>query len=197
MLEVVQLVTFMKSSWHSTKNNKPIIDGIVVVEGKTDTQKLSNLFEVQTVETNGLNLKQETIDFIKELAKTKKVILFLDPDGPGEKIRRRLVDEIGTTINIFIDKKDINFNNNSKIGVAEAYDQAIIKAFENCVTFTKDTNNSITWEEYLSLGLNTQLKRQAVCNQLHISLCNNKQLYKRLNMMNLTKADVMKVIEHV
>ncbi len=194
MKVVDQLVKSMKNLYHSTRNNKPTIDGIVVVEGKTDTQKLNNLFNVQTIETNGLNLKPETIDFIKELSKTKQIILFLDPDGPGEKIRRRLVDELKTTVNIFIDKKDIDFKHNSKIGVAEAYDQAILKAFENYVVFTKFEASSLTWEEYLSLQLDSKIKRQAVCDKLHISPCNNKQLYKRLNMMNIKLEDIKRIL---
>ncbi len=184
----------MKNLCHSSKNNKPTIDGVVIVEGKTDTQKLNSLFNVQTVETNGLNLQTPTIEFIKELSKSNKIILFLDPDGPGEKIRRRLVDEIKTTYNVFIDKKDIDFNHNSKIGVAEAYDKAILKAFENYVIFSKDKEESITWDEYLSLELNSKIKRQMVCDKLHISSCNNKQLFKRLNMMGITIDDVKKVL---
>ncbi len=186
----------MKSSCHSIKNNKPTIDGVVIVEGKTDTAKLSRLFNIETVETNGLNLKPETINFIKELSKTKEIILFLDPDGPGEKIRKKLVDELDQTVNVFIDKKDINFDNNSKIGVAEAYDQAIINAFKNYVIFSKEEPQSLSWEEYLSLELNTQLKRKQLCDKLHISLCNNKQLYKRLNMMGLTYQALIKVVNN-
>ncbi len=195
MQVVDQLVKSMKNLCHSIKNNnKPTIDGVVIVEGKTDTQKLSKLFNVETVETNGLNLKQETIDFIKELAKTKQIILFLDPDGPGEKIRRRLVDELKTTVNIFIDKKDINFENNSKIGVAEAYDQAIIAAFNNYVVFSQEQNQTLSWDDYLSLDLNSKIKRQALCDKLHISPCNNKQLFKRLNMMNIKLDDIKRIL---
>ena len=47
-------------------NHKPTINAVVIVEGKTDTNKLKKLFDVQTIETNGLNLKKETIDFIVE-----------------------------------------------------------------------------------------------------------------------------------
>ena len=91
-------------------NHKPTINAVVIVEGKTDTNKLKKLFDVQTIETNGLNLKKETIHFIVETSKIKPIILFLDPDGPGEKIRKKLQDYLSSSINVFINKKDIDFS---------------------------------------------------------------------------------------
>lgn len=175
-------------------NHKPTINAVVIVEGKTDTNKLKKLFDVQTIETNGLNLKKETIDFIIETSKIKPIILFLDPDGPGEKIRKKLQDYLSSSINVFINKKDIDFSK-KKIGVAEAYDQAIIDAFKNYVVFDKQ-NNSISWQEYLNLKLNTKILRKKVCDYFHISECNNKQLFKRLNMMNIKYEQVLKVINN-
>lgn len=174
--------------------NKPKINGIVVVEGKTDTAKLKKLFDVETIETNGLNLTNNTISLIKEIAKNKSIILFLDPDGPGEKIRRKLIDNLEQCQNIFIDKKQIDLSK-GKIGIAEAYDEAIVDAFKNLVSFDK-INQSISWNEYLTLNLNSKLKRQIVTKHFHISECNNKQLFKRLNMMNVKFDELKKVIDN-
>ena len=43
------------------------IKEIVVVEGKTDTALLKELFEVDTIETHGLALDQQTLELIQEL----------------------------------------------------------------------------------------------------------------------------------
>jgi ribonuclease M5 len=114
---------------------KPSIKEIVVVEGKTDTIKLQSLFDVDTIETNGSYLSRETIVLIQKAANNRGVILFLDPDGPGEAIRRKLENNLITYKQAFINKADIT--DKKKIGVAEADSRTIVNAFQNLVTFHK------------------------------------------------------------
>lgn len=167
---------------------KGTINQIVVVEGHSDTNKLKKLFEVETIETNGSAIDEKTINLIKESAKTRGIILFLDPDGPGETIRKKISEHLDCFQNIFIDLKKIK-KRSKKIGVAEADDNDILEAFKNIVTFDKKIK-SISWDEYLSLNLNTQQKRKQICDLFKISLCNNKQLFKRLNMMGIKLKDL-------
>lgn len=174
--------------------SKKRIKEIVVVEGKTDTAKLKQLFDVNTIETNGLSLSQKTINDIKILSKENGLIFFLDPDGPGEKIRKKLIEHFPQSKNCFISKDDIA-KTSKKIGVAEANNLAIIKAFENVVTFNTN-NNSLSWEEYLNLDLDNVIKRKNLCSKLNISYCNNKQLFKRINMLNLTYSQILEKLKH-
>ncbi len=167
---------------------KGYIKEIVVVEGHSDTNKLKKLFDVETIETNGFALDEETINLIKKSAKTRGVILFLDPDGPGEAIRKKISIHLDYFQNIFIDPNKIK-KNSKKIGVAEAQDSDILEAFKNIVTFDKNIQ-TISWDEYLSLNLNTQEKRKQICDLFKISVCNNKQLFKRLNMMGIKLKDL-------
>ena len=60
------------------------INEIVVVEGKTDSQLLKELYDVDTIETHGLGLDDKTLELIKEASKTRGVIVLTDPDYPGE-----------------------------------------------------------------------------------------------------------------
>ena len=70
-----------------TELKKPIkkqkIKQVIVVEGKTDTNHLKKIFDVDTIETNGSAISKSTLNLIKQVAKTKGVILFLDPDYTG------------------------------------------------------------------------------------------------------------------
>ena len=50
------------------------INEIVVVEGKTDSQLLKELYDVDTIETHGLGLDEKTLELIKEASKTRGVI---------------------------------------------------------------------------------------------------------------------------
>lgn len=171
--------------------NKPIIDGIVIVEGKTDTAKLQSLFNVETIETNGSALNKKIINIIKEVAKHNKIILLLDPDGPGEKIRSQLINEIEQCFNIFLDKKDIK--KSKKFGVAEAYDEALMNAFNNLIKFDNNIQ-SLTWDDYLILNLNTKRKRNSITNYYKLPECNHKKLFKWLNLMQITYIQLKEII---
>ena len=121
------------------------IKEIIVVEGKTDTNKLKSIFNVDTIETNGSEISNSTLELIKRVNKIRGVILFLDPDGPGEKIRKKIIEYVKDDIkNCFISKNDIK--STKKIGIAEADKNAIIKALDNVITFSY-YSNSINLEQ--------------------------------------------------
>ena len=69
--------------------NKPVF----VVEGKTDVSKLTNLIDADFVITNGAAIPEDTILYLKELVKTRKVIVLTDPDFPGLQIRNKISQE--------------------------------------------------------------------------------------------------------
>ncbi|MDE6894110.1 MAG: ribonuclease M5 [Malacoplasma sp.] len=170
---------------------KPIINEVVIVEGKSDTSKLKSIFTVDTIETNGLSISEKKIKEIISVSQKKGIILFLDPDGPGEKIRKKLTEIIPNTKQCFIEKKDIK--KGKKIGVAEASVESIINAFKNITKFSKN-NNSIDWKSYLELDFSSKSSRIFICKKLNISYCNHKQLFKRLNMLNLSYDDIKKLL---
>ena len=174
-------------------NSKQTIKETIVVEGKSDTVKLKSLFNVNTIETNGSALNQKTLELIKLANEKNGVILFLDPDGPGEKIRKQITEVLPQVKQCFIKKSDIN-KKSKKIGVAEAYKEAIIEALKNVVIFDKN-QTTITLTEYNSLNINSVEQRKKICDYLKISLSNNKQLLKRLNMIGISYEQVKKILE--
>lgn len=173
---------------------KPKISQTIVVEGKSDVTKILNLFDVNIITTNGSDCNQETLDMIKQANEYSGVILFLDPDYVGEQIRKKITNYIPNLKQAFIDKSDIKIGS-KKIGIAEASDEAIINALEHVVTFTC-AKESLSQSEYDQLNLNSKVKRLKLCKHYRISYCNNKQLLKRLNMMNLNYSDLVKVIKN-
>jgi len=170
------------------------IDGIVIVEGKTDTQKLKEIFEVETIETNGSACSLETIKLIKLASENNQIFLFLDPDQPGERIRKILIKHLPVSINIFIDKKDMKINS-KKIGVAEANQEAIKKGFQNYLIF-KQNIKTLTLNEYHNLELDSKIKRTLLAKKIGFSPCNNKQMFKRLNLLGLTFLEVKEKIKN-
>lgn len=168
------------------------IKEIVVVEGKTDTAVLKELFIVDTIETMGLQLPKKTLEIIVEANKSRGVIVLTDPDFPGKKIRDQIEAVVPTCKHAFIKKEDAI--GKKKLGVAEARKDAIIEALENCVTFSK-TVESINWKEFLSLDIigNTE-RRILVYERFHLGHGNVKTLFKRLNMIGITKQQVIEAV---
>jgi ribonuclease M5 len=83
---------------------KYFIPQVVVVEVKTDTAKLKSIFEVDTIETGGTFMSEAIINLIKQVNQTRGIILCLDPDTPGEDIRKRLEKHLGKFQEVFVKK---------------------------------------------------------------------------------------------
>ena len=175
-----------------------MIKEIIVVEGINDTKRLRSFFDVETIETHGLGLSKETIELIRELNKTRGVILFLDPDHPGEKIRNTLNSKIPGLKNAFVMKEDARTK--KKVGIEHASKEVLEEALNNLITYT-ELNDSISEEEYYSLGLkgnrDSDRKREIVAKYFHTGKANAKTLYKRLNMLGVTYDDIVRVINDI
>ena len=169
---------------------------VIVVEGKHDSEKLKKYFDVDTIETNGLGLSKEKIKIIKNLNEKRGVILFLDPDSPGEVIRRKLNANIPNCKNAFINKDKAKTS--KKVGIEHANKEDLENALSNLITF-EDKPNTLSYEDYIELGFNGQAdsskKREVIGNLLFLGKCNAKQLYKRLNMYQINREELEKLLE--
>lgn len=169
------------------------INEIIVVEGKTDSAILKELFDVDTIETHGLALDEQTLELIKVAGKNRGIIILTDPDYPGMKIRNRINEEVDNCKNAFVAKKDAV--GKKKLGIAEARKEAIIAALENVVTFSSN-QESISWQEFLSLDIvGHKEKRLEIYNRFHLGYGNVKTLFKRLNMAGITKNMIIEELE--
>ena len=169
------------------------IKEIIVVEGKSDTALLKQLFEVDTIETHGLALDKKTLELIKEANKTRGVIVLTDPDFPGKKIRDQIQTVVPNCKHAFVSKKDAT--GKKKLGIAEANKEAVVLALENMVSFDVD-NQSITWHEFIDLDIiGNKQRRLLVYDLFNLGYGNVKTLFKRLNMVGISKEDVLKKLD--
>lgn len=170
---------------------------VIVVEGKHDSQRLKQFFDVDTIETNGLHLSSRKIEEIKKLHEKRGVILFLDPDGAGERIRRRLNDAIPDVKNAFIDKKLCRTL--KKVGIEHANKEVLVQSLENTITYMKDMDETLSYDAYVSFGFqggkDAKALRAYVGNALFLGECNGKTLFKRLNMYQINKEELAKIVE--
>ena len=68
---------------------------VVVVEGKHDASLIYSIFkDAYVIITNGSEINDATIGEIERVSKSQKVYLCLDPDGPGNKIRNKILNKL-------------------------------------------------------------------------------------------------------
>ena len=169
------------------------IKEIIVVEGKTDTAIIKKLFDADTIETNGLAMSEETLDFIAEAKKTRGIIVLTDPDYPGMKIRNRIIERVPEAKHAFVDKKDAI--GKKKLGIAEAREEAIVEALNHLVSFENE-EESLSWSEFIDLDIiGNKQRRLKVYDLFHLGYGNAKTLFKRLNMAHITYDDIKKKLE--
>lgn len=173
-----------------------MIREVIVVEGVNDTKRLKSFFDVETIETHGMGLKKETIDLIQEVQKKRGVILFLDPDTPGEKIRNRINQEIPGLKNAFLMKEDARTK--KKVGIEHASKEVLKEALDHLVTF-EEKEDTLSEEEFFDLGLkgmeDSSVKREKIAAHFHLGKCNASAMYRRINLLGLTYEQIAEVLK--
>ena len=170
---------------------------IVVVEGMHDLERLKSIYtDIDVLITNGSEI-DKYLPTIIEASKKRDMVLFLDPDYPGERIRKKISSVIPNAKHAFL-KKDLAISkNHKKVGIEHAKKEDIIDALNNVLTPIENTNK-ITYLELYNLGLfgnnNSQKLRDKVCLKLNIGHTNGKTFLKRINMFNIDIETIKKAL---
>ena len=177
-----------------------IIKEVIVVEGNHDLAKLKLVdsnFDIVT--TNGASVNEKTLELLKHLNETRGLILMLDPDAPGDKIRRTINEYVGDTKHIFLAKKLCVDNDKKKVGIEHAKVADLKEALMRYVVELKDYQVRLTMKDLVALKLTgivqAKMRREIVSNHFHLGQCNAKTLLKRVNMLNITKAQLSEVLQ--
>ena len=169
---------------------KLYLKGILVVEGKEDASYLSNYIASEIVVVNGFEIPESTISYLKD----KQVILLLDPDEAGLKIRDKIKKLLPNSVDVEI---DINkCDRGLKSGVAECQIDEILSKLHNYVDEELKSSSDITKSDLYNLGLvgNKELRKK-VCDKLNLGNCNGKTLYKRLLINNISLKQLCEIIK--
>lgn len=160
------------------------IDEAVIVEGKYDKIKLSNILDTLIVETNGFAIfkDKQRLNFIRKLARERGIILLTDSDHAGFLIRNYVANGIpkNRIKHIYIpdiygkEKRKNEPSKEGKLGVEGISDDILIKLFEsinvNCrIASSKDR---ITNYDLLAAGIsgtpNAVAKRKKLLKSLDL-----------------------------
>ncbi len=162
---------------------KKIIKDVLVVEGSNDASYISSLVEALIVTTNGYEIPNKEIDFLKHLPNGKKVLILTDSDKAGGEIRKRLNDKLNNLENVYVDINQCNKNN--KHGVAECDKNELLKVLKPYMS-EGTSQKGLTTNDLVKIGIDTKNKREYIAKELHLGNCNNKTLLKRINYLEIS-----------
>ena len=171
------------------------IKEVIVVEGKSDKQFLETFLKADFLICNGSAVDGFDKEYLIELSKTRGIIILTDPDYPGQKIRNEISSYLPVCKHAFVRKE--NSIKKKKVGVAEASKEEVLYALENVVTFDTSNVGKLTSTDLFLLnisGSNSSTNKEKVINHYHIGHCNSKTLLKRLNLLNVSKQELEKVL---
>lgn len=170
------------------------IEGIVVVEGKSDTRRLQQYFDVVTYETSGLGLNEQMLEELQQLAKEHQLIILTDPDMPGERIRRMISEKIPNCQHAIVSKNQAKSPKNGRLGIEYSEKKALEEAFSLLHIPVKDNRIRYTNEDMLTYGFigrnDSKKRRDFIATRKRLGRVNGKQFLKRLNLFNIEKADL-------
>lgn len=166
------------------------VDGILLVEGSGDSSFLSSFLETEIFITNGYEIPEKTIMFLKQASNKKKIILLTDPDEAGKEIRSKVQKQL-SVYDVYVDIKKCN--KKGKHGVAECTKDEIL---EKLKPFLKEKENN-------------ESKKKIQSSFLYINDLNNDNFYlflekkysiyksnikQIIRMMNILELDEIKVL---
>ncbi len=176
---------------------------IIVVEGKDDTAKLKQALDVDTIETNGSAINKDILAQIAHAKNKRGVIVFTDPDYPGQRIRQIIDQHVPGCKHAFLTKAEaVPIKKQSKsLGIEHASLDVLREALGQVYELTANGETEITKSDLLRFGLigghGSKDRRQKLGEQLRIGHINGKQLLKRLQMFQIGKDEFEQVMEQI
>lgn len=169
---------------------------LIIVEGKSDTNRLKKtLGTVQTFETSGLGLDEKKINYLKKIQHQYKLIVFTDPDGPGEIIRQKLSEELDNLYHAYLPNNKAISNKKCKIGVEHANAHDIKEALENMYQIAEEFEDLYSISDLIDWGVySSKTNRIILCDKLHIAYGNNQKVLKQLNDFNIAPTKIREII---
>ena len=157
------------------------IDSAIIVEGKYDKIRLSNIVDAPIFTTDGFHIfkDKEKMALIRAVAEKKGTIILTDSDSAGVFIRNRLKNFIGEKHikNVYLpeikgkERRKDRASAEGLLGVEGTDDNIIIEALEKFASDTAKKGKQICKSDFLEWGLSgagSQKKRDKIKEKLSL-----------------------------
>ncbi|MCO0831737.1 ribonuclease M5 [Fructobacillus sp. W13] len=184
----------------------PAIKAAVVVEGWSDTQRLSLAVDCDTIETRGSALEKPVLDQIKRAVKERGVIVLTDPDFNGNRLRNMILKAVPEVTLAAITKDEgraDHDNPHKSLGIEHAplktLQAVLLEADKKASSGKERPASDITFDFLFDLGLlgagESKKKREQLGNELSFGYANGKQLLSRLVALGYQQEDVLNALK--
>ena len=164
---------------------------VIVVEGKSDIARVTAAVDCDCIATEGYTLRPGVLAAIRAAYEKRGIIILTDPDGPGERIRRRLSALFPNAAHAFVPKDEAKTE--TDVGIEDASPASILRALSKAHTMEECPEERFTTADLVSAGLmgddHAARRRDAVGALLGIGYGNARQFLKRLNHFGITSAE--------
>ncbi|GMA50551.1 ribonuclease M5 [Alicyclobacillus contaminans] len=167
------------------------IQEIIVVEGIHDKQAVQRVVEADIWVVGGDRVAERFLRELERASRTRGVLVLTDPDGPGERIRRRIAARVPHCKHAFLPRKLAASPHG--LGVEHASGEAIVEALRRArpTPPKADGGGEFTMDDLrvnrLAGGADSAARRAAVGEQLGIGYGNAKAFLHKLNALGVAR----------
>lgn len=191
MLQQKMRIRYLERLHQTLDKKRPVIHELLVVEGLHDKQAVDEAVQADVWIIGGDRIANRFLQELERASCTRGIIIFTDPDGPGERIRRRIEARIPNCKHAFLPRHQATGNN--RIGVEHATPDSIRNALLN----VRSTNQllpeqkcTFSLDDLQEAGLvgsqDAALRRKQVGDNLRIGYANAKSFLRKLNVLGVT-----------
>ncbi len=158
------------------------LDMPIIVEGKYDKIKLSNIVDTPIIQTDGFRIfkNKEKCALIRRMAEQSGIIVLTDSDSAGNIIRNHIknITGNGRIINVILppifgkEKRKETLSAEGVLGVEGTPDEIIISALKRYASAENSQNQPVLKSDLYSLGLSgtegSKEKFKSVCEYLSL-----------------------------
>lgn len=181
----------------SLEVSRETLPQLYVVEGKSDVTKLSQSFSGPILTTNGSAVTKELIHQLVALEDKYNIVLLLDPDGPGEKIRRLISDHLTYPVHVFIPTEHARSDNKKRIGIEHVSRETLERHL--LIPKTIQLVDPISMSQMMDIGLvgtaGAFKRREFISNTFQLGLANAKTLRNKLQLFGVPLHQVLVALE--
>lgn len=179
--------------------SKKIIKEVIVVEGRDDIDAVKKAVDAELIAVGGFGINKTVIDRIKEAQKRKGVIVLTDPDFAGEKIRKKIAQEVPGCKHAFLPREEAK--KDGDIGIENASPESIIKALNKVRTESSNKRNEFGQVDLIRNNLigneDASYRRDKIGQILGIGYGNAKQFLSRLNNYGVTREEFIEAVKSI
>lgn len=172
---------------------------VLVVEGKSDIQRIAQAVEADCIATEGYTLRKAVVEQIRYAYEKRGIIILTDPDMAGERIRKKLTKWFPKAKQAFVPRLDATANND--IGIEQASPEAIRLALSKVHVEILEPVMTFSMGDLFAAGLNGAVdsaeRRASLGAVLGIGYGNSKQFLYRLNHYGITRQEFEEALANI